>query len=138
MRNLQQLKTFLETTGLPFVLGGDWNMTTDTLRTCSILDELKADIITATDLNITCTSGRGRTLDYWVVSRCLVPLVASSVRDPQASWNPHIGLKLTISARPRTVHVVEIVKPPHFPEQGPKDGPTWVEAITEAKEHLSV
>ena len=76
---------FIKSLGVPFVMAADFNLTPDALRDSSAwLDDLGADILLA-NVELTCTAGKGRTLDYVVYSRCLGPLIKVEA-DADAAW----------------------------------------------------
>ncbi len=104
LERLFQLRAFLTRCTLPFVLAGDWNCTPQDSRTLAWLDDIQADLVLPSDLGFTCTSGEGRVLDFWVVSRSLVPSIAASGRDPEAVWRPRIGLELLLRKQARVAH----------------------------------
>ena len=60
----------------PWVIGGDFNGTADELRKTGWLEVVKGTIIQPSGK--TCSRGGGRTLDFFVVSNCLVPHVVGA------------------------------------------------------------
>ena len=55
------------------------------------------------DVPFTCSSGEGRVLDYVVVSKGLLPALRRITCSDATPWRPHLGLTLSIQARPREV-----------------------------------
>lgn len=131
LAKLHEIMCFLKRSGCPFLIGADWNMLGAILAGLSWLDDISADIVSASQLDFTCTSGTGRTLDYFVASRQIIPLFQDVGRDSAAAWKPHIGLQLTISGTPKAISIRKYVEPEKFAE-----GllPTnWARAFEESK-----
>ena len=113
------LLTFVKAIGVPFVIAADFNVPPETLRdTTTWLDDMGADIMLAADVQVTCTAGRGRVLDYVVCSRCLMPLLKVEV-DSMASWRPHVGLRISLDCTPRAYRVCKLIQPPDLGGLGP-------------------
>ena len=136
--NLQKLYSLwrcLRLTGVPFVVGGDWNMTCQQLaKNCTWLDDVKADVVQA-NLDFTCTAGTGRHIDFFVVSRCLLPAVISAERDELAQWKPHIGIALVLSARPKQALIRTLLSPSKADLEKPAAG--WAEAWSFAEDFVA-
>jgi hypothetical protein len=115
---LTNLLVDIKALGLPFLIGGDLNLPPQTFAQLTTwLDDAEADIV-APPL-VTCTSGRGRTLDYLLVSRSILPLVTDVGLDPRASWSPHVGLEVSLDACPKAHKVRKLVQPPPLLQTGP-------------------
>ena len=131
MAKLHAVLQFCRRVGTPTIVAADWNMEPKQLAEISWLDDMRCDVVRATDLDITCTTGRGRLLDFFAVSRSLVPTIVDVHRDPQARWSPHAGLILRIRSRPKQVVVRSLVVPSALDLEKPADPwkPAWDEAV---------
>ena len=71
------------------------------------LDFMNAEILTVGNSNFTCRGKEGTTggsmIDYFIISKNLVPLVRQLVAVFDVPWGPHFGLSLTLNARPSEV-----------------------------------
>eukprot|EP00973_Karenia_brevis_P056173 7811667-Karenia_brevis.AAC.1 len=63
---LEVLGTYIASCGEAWVAGGDWNMSPHELMASGWLTQVSGEIVASSD--ITCTSGHGDVLDYFVVS----------------------------------------------------------------------
>jgi hypothetical protein len=133
-QKLHQLKAHLATSTAPFILAGDWNCTPADLLSITWLDDIGAAIVLPEGVSFTCTGGSGNLLDYWVVSRSLLPAVLQAGRDTAATWKPHLGLELLLDRRCRRAHAHRIVAPPRWPSQ-PRRTP-WESALESARREL--
>ena len=106
--------------------------------------------IAAPNVFATCSSGRGRLLDYFVVSKGLKHVsdepAFTSWYDPEVlcqaavSWGPHGAVSFNMSRQPRQVHVYRLAKPKALPlEQydGTYDEELWQQAEVKATAHLA-
>ncbi len=107
-------------------------MTTSQLASTSWLDDTKADAIFPEHSDITCTIGKGRTIDYFVVSRALVPIILGVDRDLTAAWKPHIGLSLRLSGTPKAVRIRKLFEPAKFDDTLQLS--SWHAALQESRE----
>ncbi len=80
----------VKTLGAHFIIGGDFNMPPSRLKEAPTwLDDIVADMLVP-ELQVTCTAGKGRVLDFFVVSLCVLPMVimVEPEPDPSAQWAP--------------------------------------------------
>eukprot|EP00959_Pyramimonas_sp_CCMP1952_P182051 3806492-Pyramimonas_sp.AAC.1 len=70
-----QLLRIVKSMSVPRVTIGDWNNAPAQFRRTKWLKALKGELLLPTECDITCTSGKGRILDYGVCSRGLLPLI---------------------------------------------------------------
>ena len=89
---LQQLRDRLAMSRLPFIIGADWNMTPDEPEESGWLRQVRVAVKVPAEVAVTCTSGRGRIIDYFVVSRDFEPLVIKTGAALDTPWGPHIGI----------------------------------------------
>ena len=87
------------------------------------------------DTTSTCHSGKGRLIDYVVVSRRLRPYVLSLLCITTVPWGPHDALALRLGRRPREVQrqvlsPVTLLPPP--PAADSADSIPWGEALRQA------
>ncbi len=120
---LAEVGTFLAQFAVPFIIAGDFNMEPAELLSTEWAQKLKAQIVYP-DVPFTCTSGEGRVLDYYVVSKGLMPALRSISCSDDTPWRPHLGLTLKLQARPREVSCYKQVVPTPIPEHRPQ-GPDW-------------
>ena len=66
------------------------------------------------DVPFTCSPGEGRVLDYFVVSKGLLPALHRITSSDATPWGPHLGLTLEIRAKPREVFCFKQVVPGPF------------------------
>eukprot|EP00959_Pyramimonas_sp_CCMP1952_P286317 5986958-Pyramimonas_sp.AAC.1 len=89
--------------GVPWCLVGDFNATPEELARSGWLLTLKARILTPEGVNITCTTGEGRMLDYVVVPDSFRPFLKRVMPIQKLPWGPHVGLNILVVARPAAV-----------------------------------
>jgi len=111
---LSAVGRFLSQLSIPFIIGGDMNMTPAELRGIGWLDRIDASII-APDVELTCTAGEGRVLDWFVVANCLLPDITSIRVVDDTPWRPHVGVILELAAKPRQCMLHAQPKPPDIP-----------------------
>ncbi|CAK0907452.1 unnamed protein product, partial [Prorocentrum cordatum] len=99
-----QLTRVVKSFAVPWVALGDWNNTPEQFANTRWLQAL-GELLLPADSPFTCTSGKGRLIDYGVCSRNFFPLVKhfKVVRDAPSS--PHLGLDLALAARPAAVNI---------------------------------
>ncbi len=84
----------LVSSGLPFILGGDWQLPPDELRRSDFIRLIDGEIISSgKPTNIT----SGSELDYFIVSRSLVGDGTSADTDPSGAFSPHVAVRLTLA-----------------------------------------
>ena len=62
------------------------------------------------DVPFTCSSGEGRMLDYFVVSKGLLLALHRITCSDATPWRPHLGLTLGIRAKPKEVFSIKQVR----------------------------
>ena len=118
---LRGIGSLVQRMGLPFVIGGDWNMTCEELQGSGWVRELGATVSLAAAAESTCTSGAGRVLDYFVVSYNVSSLIRSNKVVPEAPFKPHTALNLQMHGRPREIQGLVLKKgQAHPPSHGPR------------------
>ena len=113
LERLAEVATFLTQLATPFILAGDFNMEPAELMGTQWAHKLGAQIVWP-DVPFTCSSGEGRVLDYFVVSKGLLPALHRITCSDATPWRPHLGLTLSIQARPREVFCFKQVVPESF------------------------
>ncbi len=83
----------LMSSGLPFILGGDWQVHPDEVRRSDMLRILDAEVV-CTGLPTNVVSGNE--LDLFVVSRCLLSAGYSVELETGGSFSPHVAVRLSI------------------------------------------
>ena len=85
-------------------------------------DHMGGDILTAPDLDHTCTQGQKRVIDSGIVSKNLHGLVQLR-GDPDSPWSPHISIQGTLDMAALDRLTRKLTKPPAVePCQGPLQG----------------
>ena len=121
MRRLEQLAEFLKLITVPFLVLGDWNLEPSELESISWPHYVRARIVVPENIAFTCSKGKGRLLDYAVVSYSLWPYFRL-FPDLSSPWKPHMGLKATIEVGIYTVESRSQVKPRNLKQA---QGPVW-------------
>ena len=76
------------------------------------LDHLQAGVITITNNNFTCRGKKdgsgGSMLDFFIISKIRICLIASILVDFDSPWGPHYGIELTLKSDVRLIenHVI--------------------------------
>jgi len=101
----------------PFVLAADWNCTPKELAATGFLALIGGSVVHP--VNKTCTAGKGRILDYFVVSLSMLPYVRVAFNVEDAATSPHSPVRLIFGAKPRkdAVRMLKVPKlhPPVLP-----------------------
>ena len=120
---LQEAATFLSCLTGPWIIGGDWNMSPQTLASTRFPNVVHGMIV-APDLP-TCNDS---TYDYFIVSEGLLPSVAGVARIEDAGLKPHWPVRLYLRSNARRHLVRQLVRPrkipgvlPHGPAARPPD-----------------
>ena len=106
---------------LPIVLAGDFNCTPAELLSSGVLAQLGASVLPfGTDITHTCVSpgregGRGRILDYIVVSNGLLSAFERAEASFDVPWSPHAFISAEFCANPGSLQLVRISRPRAFP-----------------------
>ena len=79
------------------------------------LDKMAAEIVTIRNGTFTCRSGLGTEggsmIDYFIVSKSLIPLITTVVAVMDAPWGPHFGLSMKLLAIPQEILLSIFVQP---------------------------
>ena len=110
IKKWEEVTTFLTSIGLPFIIGGDFNMHPKTVEDSELLRTLKAKIHMDPDIVFTCSQGRGTYDDYIIVSNKLASAVLLGRLDPNSPFSPHAGICSGVNSRPRDIQV-KVLKP---------------------------
>ena len=97
---------------LPFICPCDWNIDADEIRVMPWLRLLNATIVTVSE--VTCWIGEGSSLDYVLLSTCLLPDVHIHAVDTVA-WSPHSGIMITLRHRPLPYRVLALPRRQPWP-----------------------
>ena len=90
---LQPLFDLVQVVGLPFVAGGDWQTTPQLLDESGWPDRMQATVVPPQGADSTCSgTGGGRVIDFFVVSRAVMPMVQQCVVDEDVPFGPHLGV----------------------------------------------
>ena len=116
--------------GMPFILGGDWNLTAGELQRTGFVDEVGGVILAPPrDCGVSCVAGRGRTLDFFVVAKTLAPWTGRCRILDQARTRPHFPVSLHLHVSSTAPRALQLVGPRRFPcgiPTGPKRStPCW-------------
>ena len=68
-RRATELGTALRALGLPFAVAGDYNATPQEAEDWDYTKLIGGTVLVPEHCDATCTSGQGRLIDYWIVSR---------------------------------------------------------------------
>ena len=103
---------------LPFIAGGDWNMSPAALAATGFATRLKG-IIVAPDATTYRSGGAESTLDFFVVSECLRPSAQDMRVIENADVPKRFPVELVLSGRPRAESVLTLARPPPRPAAAP-------------------
>ena len=107
---LQEVAAFLSCLTGPWIIGGDWNMSPQTLETTNFAAMVRGVIVAPS--SPTCN---GSTYDYFVVSEGLRPCVAGIARIDDSGLNPHWPVRLYLRSNARRHLVRQLVRPCKVP-----------------------
>ena len=88
----------------------DWNVEPQQLHDINWPGYIKSQVVTPNGVSFTCDQGRGRMLDYALVSHTLVPYF-SLEPDLDSPWKPHLGLRATIRLEIKEAQARVMLKP---------------------------
>ena len=114
---------------VPFVIGADWNMTPDELDHEGWVTGI-GGTVRAPDVGATCSSGKGRLLDYFVASNELAGRLEVGV-DLDGPWAPHRGIRATLKAGACAPMVWQLVEPRGIPASAGPDRTSFQTAFEE-------
>ena len=107
----------------PFILGGDFQMTADDLASMGWVQDIGGVIVCPMSKYPTsCKCGKGRTIDFFVVSKGLEHLVADCYVVDKALTTPHRPVRLELYAHAEVPQIRILRAPRAFPAQ-PVFGP---------------
>ena len=119
----------------PFVLSADWNGTPEELVATGFLKLIQGHIVRP--VGKTCTAGKGRILDYFVVSSSMLPYIRGAFNVEDAGISPHSPVRLIFGSTPRKdmVRMLKVPKShppvlPHGPDRQHSDDPA-IEALSD-------
>ena len=92
--------------GLPFIIGGDWNMDVTTLMSSSVFRDLRAAPIAPATIADRVTCKPSSEIDYFIVSEGLRALFSCSTVSWQVPWAPHGLVQVELRANPTTQTMV--------------------------------
>ena len=146
-KNLELLATMgrlLRSSGLPFVLGGDFNQSPDDLRLGDFEGMARAAIIATPSEWGTCkgSSGTQSVIDYFVVDHLSEKVVKGVYVEPGATMHPHRPVYLEFYSRRSDVQVLTFARLDPIPTVAPfgpvPPPPPWEEAARVAHDAHAV
>ncbi|CAK0844030.1 unnamed protein product, partial [Prorocentrum cordatum] len=106
-----QLTRVVKSLGVPWVALGDWNNTPTQMQQSPWLKALRGELLIPSDCTVTCSTGKGRLIDYGIASRDFRPFVKEFKPVREVPWSPHVGLHLRLHSRPASVKVQMPIQP---------------------------
>ena len=91
---LRDIESTCRAMRIGFVIGGDWNMTPEELNEEGWVEHL-GGVCKTPPVGATCSSGKGRMLDYAVCSKSLEERIELEI-DWDGPWAPHRGVFLNV------------------------------------------
>ena len=79
----------------PWMIVADFNVSPTELAASAWFRFIGGNIVVPEDTNITCTSGKGRIIDFLLVSDQPMPYVCN-VKSHVAPWKPHLGISFEV------------------------------------------
>ena len=101
----KEIASYIKSRGHWFVMAADWNMTPDEVEAAGWPSLLDADIVGAADVALTCTGRSGRTIDFLLVPRKLLPIREVPRRRSDTPWKSHIDLSCRDFQQPRSISI---------------------------------
>ncbi|CAK0822829.1 unnamed protein product, partial [Prorocentrum cordatum] len=108
---MAQLTRVVKSLGVPWVALGDWNNTPTQMQQSPWLKALRGELLIPSDCTVTCSTGKGRLIDYGIASRDFHPFVKEFKPVRDVPWSPHVGLHLRLHSRPASVKVQMPIQP---------------------------
>ncbi|CAK0800628.1 unnamed protein product [Prorocentrum cordatum] len=102
-KKLTTIIRIIKSLDVPWLLVGGFKATPSEMSRSGWLDALQGEVITPEGVEVTCTSGKGRIIDYVIVLHGFCPFVHQVLPVQTLPWGPHIGLNITIASRPASV-----------------------------------
>ena len=110
----------IECLGIPYVMGGDWNLTPQQIIATEWINTIDGQVIAPEDPTCRPTpSHTGKIIDYFIVSQWLAPLVLSIAIDKEDVYRPHCAVVMHIKIAPDLVYETSAMKAASFPEERP-------------------
>ena len=131
INKLNEMAMLVRQTTLPFVILADWNLEPSELLDISWPGYIGGEILTPRGVEFTCSRGKGRMLDFAVVSHSIAPYVKIEP-DFHSPWKPHLGIRAVIELEIQSAKARVLLKPKHL---GTYQGPVrpWSEYLDRAK-----
>eukprot|EP00959_Pyramimonas_sp_CCMP1952_P184339 3854828-Pyramimonas_sp.AAC.1 len=95
-RKMHNIARIVKSLDVPWLLVGDFNATPAEMAKSGWLDVLRARVVTPEGVEVSCTSGKGRMIDYAVVPDSFRPFLSQVMPVQNLPWGPHIGLNILI------------------------------------------
>jgi len=125
---LKSVAEYIRIVGIPFVLGGDWNMGPADLESTGFLQMVKGRII-STGQKTYVSAGQESELDYFVVSEELYPFAKCCYKVNTSLISKHSPVVLEFETKCKNKRVQKIRRPGKIPvdiPQGPRlPSPDW-------------
>ena len=112
---MAQILEFTHSIRTPFAIAADFNMEPDQLWETGWVQSLgqRASIVVP-EVGHTCTTGRGRVIDFAVISDSVRPFCKGITPEYNSPCKPHIGICLQFTATPTQVRVRQACFPKSF------------------------
>ena len=112
---MAQILEFTHSIRTPFAIAADFNMEPDQLWETGWVQSLgqRASIVVP-EVGHTCTTGRGRIIDFAVISDSVRPFWRGITPEYNSPCKPHIGICLQFTATPTQVRVRQACFPKNF------------------------
>ena len=121
---LDELGSKLCALNRPFVVGGDFNMSAEELDDMGWVQRIGGVVVApSARFPTSCTSGKGRTVDFFVVSKGLEYLVADCYVVEGALTTPHRPVRIEFYAKAKVPKIRVARAPRAFPDEAPVFGP---------------
>ena len=104
---------------VPFVVGGDWNMSPEDLSRTGFPTRLKATVVSPAAPTYV-AGAAATTLDYFIVADCLRPMVEEVLVHEGSGVKKHRPVELVLAGRVRAERVLTLAKPPLRPAVAPR------------------
>jgi len=115
IKKMAAIMSFVQLTGLEFILMADFNMCPNILEFSGWAHKMGAEIIVPGNVDATCSTGS--MLDYGLVSFKLKEAVLDFGALRGVPWKSHLGLRLRLSATPRSATVRSMQVPRRIREK---------------------
>ena len=99
----------------PCIIGGDFNMSPETLAQSGVLDGSSLEIVVP-DEHTYCSAGTSSKIDYFIVHRSLAAQVTSCAIDPSAPVTKHCPVTLSLPVETKAVITRQLRAPAPHPK----------------------